>query len=1139
MANNALPNTGGTITGSLTVNQDVTVRGNLSVFGNSTTIYTSSLDLTDSLIYLANNNFTSDLVDIGFIGHYNDTGNAHTGIIRDPTLKEYIFFEGYTPEVESNNLINIAHPSFAYSNVNAKTFKGNLIANRVSVNGNLSIAGSLDVVTPIGINYGGTGANTAAGAQTNLLGYTNTAGNGIATTAAIGTGSTANSSSSNIAGTVLTIGGTVTGTFSTGMAIYGTGVLPGTVITGGGGTTFSVNIPQTVSTTAINGGGFATISFATQASAPYANGSYISVQGVTPTGYNGYYQVTNCTTANVTYASGTTGAQTISGFVAAVIPLTNTSTTYQYTTGTGTVAFSLPDTSTLQRGWSFRINNAASNGTYIYSSAGVVLFTIASGMTGYFTCIDTTVNTAAGWRVGVTEISGYTGGGSMVLATSPTFSGINATGGINLSGSTTNAINLGTGITTPTITIGSTTGTGRILVGTTTGSQPIQIGMGAITANTIATTANGTISTTTFTVNPANTGTFSVGMALTGTGVLPGTYITGVGTGTGGIGTYTINQTQTISSNTAITGTTQKSIDIGPNGISGSITNITLGSSVAGSTSNTNVNGTFRVGTNLANYTQLVGSATSFSPVISAQGTDASISQVFQSKGTGAIDLAAGSSGVNISNGNTVTALTATNSGSAYTSVPSIAITAPTTAGGVQAAATVAMTHLSASTISNGGTGYSLNDTLTIVGGTTGSAATFTVTSVSGGVVTGITRLNTSTYTVLPSSPSATTVSPAGGTGCTIAVNWAINGSAFTIGTAGSGYVEQPTVSFSGGGGSGAAAYATVGSGTIVKSIGSTMDFVTPSGYVGFRVTDVSSSSAVGYWTAYGGLTQPQLRAIGSGAGVIITQSAVPIIFQTAATEQFRVAHTASAVNYVQVTGSANGANPTISAQGSDPSIGLIYNTKSGNTHQFQIAGTTRLKINADGSNDVGISSSGGLGFKVLATASQVNYISTTGTISGANNVALIANGTDTDIDLTLTPKGAGRVNIGNANIVQSGVSKNTIIVRNQAKGTLANLDNISVSVNTSGFPLVSTISSTQPVFWSWERLGGGLTGGSYTGSTLTTTAIPIGINAGLSSGGDTAIINLYEQSGNNFYRITCTQMVTAGNASIIIERIA
>ena len=130
-ANTKLNSTGGIISGSLSIT------GDLSVLGNNTTINTTQLDIKDSLIYLANNNFTSDIVDIGIIGHYANasTGNSHTGIFREPIKKDWIFFEGYTPEVQANNLIDITHPSFAYANVWANTFKGNLISTTASVNG--------------------------------------------------------------------------------------------------------------------------------------------------------------------------------------------------------------------------------------------------------------------------------------------------------------------------------------------------------------------------------------------------------------------------------------------------------------------------------------------------------------------------------------------------------------------------------------------------------------------------------------------------------------------------------------------------------------------------------------------------------------------------------------------------------------------------------------------------------------------------------------------------------------------------------------------------------------------------------------------------------------------------------------------
>lgn len=60
----------------------------------------------------------------------------------------------------------------------------------------------------------------------------------------------------------------------------------------------------------------------------------------------------------------------------------------------------------------------------------------------------------------------------------------------------------------------------------------------------------GSISTTTLTVTAVQSGTLGVGDVLSGTGVTGGTYITALGTGTGGAGTYTVSASQTAASTT-------------------------------------------------------------------------------------------------------------------------------------------------------------------------------------------------------------------------------------------------------------------------------------------------------------------------------------------------------------------------------------------------------------------------------------------------------------------------------------------------------------------------------------------------------------------------------------------------------------
>jgi hypothetical protein len=136
-ANNALPLTGGTLTGSLSIsgNNDLTVTGNLYVTGTQYISNTQSFVTNDPLLVLGLGNYTTDLVDIGFAAHYNDGSNAHTGLVRDFGTKEYYFFKGYTPELDTNNNIDINHATFSTANVNADYVKGNLIATTITVGG--------------------------------------------------------------------------------------------------------------------------------------------------------------------------------------------------------------------------------------------------------------------------------------------------------------------------------------------------------------------------------------------------------------------------------------------------------------------------------------------------------------------------------------------------------------------------------------------------------------------------------------------------------------------------------------------------------------------------------------------------------------------------------------------------------------------------------------------------------------------------------------------------------------------------------------------------------------------------------------------------------------------------------------------
>jgi hypothetical protein len=101
---------------------------------------------------------------------------------------------------------------------------------------------------------------------------------------------------------------------------------------------------------------------------------------------------------------------------------------------------------------------------------------------------------------------------------------------------------------------------------------------------------------------------------------------------------------------------------------------------------------------------------------------------------------------------------------------------------------------------------------------------------------------------------------------------------------------------------------------------------------------------------------------------------------------QFAVTTTASAVNYVQVTGAATGGAPTISPQGSDGNITLTLVGK----------GTGGVRTQ----------------FYHQVGTSYANYLSFTGNATTVSPVISVL-GSDTDIDLTLTPKGTGNIRFG------------------------------------------------------------------------------------------------------------------------------
>ena len=81
-------------------------------------------------------------------------------------------------------------------------------------------------------------------------------------------------------------------------------------------------------------------------------------------------------------------------------------------------------------------------------------------------------------------------------------------------------------------------------------TAPITCKMFALYNNVPTSSFTGSISTTTLTVTAFTVGTIAIGQVIAGSGITVGTIVTAFGTGLGGIGTYTVDVSQTVSSTT-------------------------------------------------------------------------------------------------------------------------------------------------------------------------------------------------------------------------------------------------------------------------------------------------------------------------------------------------------------------------------------------------------------------------------------------------------------------------------------------------------------------------------------------------------------------------------------------------------------
>ena len=123
--------------GDAKIGSNLTIIGNLVVEGSTTTVGTDTLTVKDPLIVLANNNTSTDAVDIGFYGKYTPSGTTlYSGLFREALTGKYRLFKDL--QDEPTTTVNTGGTGYAQATLIA-ALEGDVTGNITgNVTGNLT-----------------------------------------------------------------------------------------------------------------------------------------------------------------------------------------------------------------------------------------------------------------------------------------------------------------------------------------------------------------------------------------------------------------------------------------------------------------------------------------------------------------------------------------------------------------------------------------------------------------------------------------------------------------------------------------------------------------------------------------------------------------------------------------------------------------------------------------------------------------------------------------------------------------------------------------------------------------------------------------------------------------------------------------
>jgi len=131
---------------------NVTISGNLTVSGTTTTVSSTTINVADPLLALATTNNSSDAVDIGFYGLYDDSGSQdeYAGFFRDAGDQKWKLFKNL--QAAPTTTVNTSGTGYAV---------GTLVAHLEDTNTNIT-GGTITGITDLAVGDGGTGLSAVA-----------------------------------------------------------------------------------------------------------------------------------------------------------------------------------------------------------------------------------------------------------------------------------------------------------------------------------------------------------------------------------------------------------------------------------------------------------------------------------------------------------------------------------------------------------------------------------------------------------------------------------------------------------------------------------------------------------------------------------------------------------------------------------------------------------------------------------------------------------------------------------------------------------------------------------------------------------------------------------------------------------------